>query len=100
MEANTAKKKELENNTESPQISVQNSETNNLVKPQQSTLSKSALKKLRRRQEWYRVYFFYFKISVVNLYSALKIFFQVRFQRRTKTKREGKKEGKNCKEEA
>ena len=58
MEANTAKKKELENNTESPQISVQNSETNNLVKPQQSTLSKSALKKLRRRQEWYRVYFF------------------------------------------
>ena len=57
MEANTEKNNELDNITDSPEISVQNSATNNLVKPQQSALSKNALKKLRRRQEWYRAYF-------------------------------------------
>ena len=60
MEANTGKNKKFENNKDAPQIGVQDSATNNLVEPssnlvepQLSTLSKNALKKLRRRQEWY-----------------------------------------------
>jgi len=59
MEANTGKNKKFENNKDAPQIGVQDSATNNLVEPssnlvepQLSTLSKNALKKLRRRQEW------------------------------------------------